>query len=105
MVRSNICIPLPIASLLNLKSVNVQVTRFVIGSRSRVIDTPIKNLGSLLKRSIIIGSILRGEELIIPSGETVIMEQDEVLVLSHPGDTKEVGRLFKSQEVKQLPES
>ena len=57
----------------------------------------IKKLGTLLKRSIIIGSILRGNEVIIPSGETVIMENDDVLVLSHPGDTKEVGKVFKSQ--------
>lgn len=90
-------IKVPIASLLMLKSVNVQVTRFVIGAKSRVIDHPVKKIGSLLKRSIIIGSILRGKELIIPSGETVIMEFDEVLVLSHPSDTREVGKLFKSE--------
>ncbi len=98
-------IKLPIASLLNLKSVNVQVTRFVIGARSRVINLPIKNLGTVLKRSVIIGSIMRGEELIIPSGETVFQEHDDVVILSHPGDTREVGRLFKSEDVKQLPES
>jgi trk system potassium uptake protein TrkA len=98
-------IKLPIASLLHLKSVNVQVTRFVIGSRSSVINMPIKRIGNLLKRSIIIGSILRGEEPIIPSGETIIRENDEILLLSHPGDTKEVGKLFKSQDVKQVPES
>lgn len=97
-------IRLPIASLLHLKSVNVQVTRFVIGSRSSVINLPIKKIGTLLKRSIIIGSILRADEVIIPSGETVIQEQDEILVLSQPGDTKEVGKLFKSQDVKQVPE-
>lgn len=93
-------IKLPIASLLLLKSVNVLVTRFVIGSKSRVIDMPIKKIGSHLKRSIIIGSILRGTEQIIPSGETIIQENDEILVLSHPGDTKEVGKLFKSQAIK-----
>ena len=44
-----------------------------------------------------IGSIVRGEELIIPSGETVFKEKDEVVVLSHPSDTREVGKVFKSQ--------
>jgi trk system potassium uptake protein len=92
-------IKLPIASLLNLKSVNVQVTRFVIGAKSAVINMPIKLLGGKLKRSIIIGSILRGEELIIPDGETVFHEDDEVLTLSHPDDTKEVGKIFKSESV------
>ncbi|MCX7726332.1 MAG: NAD-binding protein, partial [Chitinispirillaceae bacterium] len=95
-IMSNI-IKVPIASLLLLKSVNVQVTRFVIGEKSKVIQMPIKNLGNLLKRSVIIGSILRGEELIIPTGDTIFMEGDEVLVLSHPADTKEVGKLFKSE--------
>lgn len=90
-------IRLPIASLLLLKSVNVQVTRFVIGSKSAVINLPIKKLGGQLKRSIIIGSILRGDEMIIPSGETIFQENDEVLVLSHPADTREVGKIFKSE--------
>ncbi len=92
-------IKLPIASLLSLKSVNVLVSRFVIGPGSAVIDMPIKKLGTIMKRSIIIGSILRGEEMIIPSGETIIQENDEILVLSHPGDTREVGRLFRSNSV------
>jgi len=90
-------IKLPIASLLLLKSVNVQVTKFIIGPKSAVIDTPIKHLGNRIKRSIIIGSILRGDMLIIPSGETVFQEDDEVLTLSHPDDTREVGKLFKSE--------
>jgi trk system potassium uptake protein TrkA len=92
-------IRVPIASLLLLKSVNVQVTRFAIGPKSAVIDLPIKKIGTQIKRSIIIGSVLRGDELIIPSGETVLQEDDEVLVLSHPADTKEVGKLFKSTKV------
>ncbi len=91
-------IRVPIASLLLLKSVNVQVTRFTIGPKSAVINQPIKKIGTQIKRSIIIGSVLRGEELIIPSGDTVLQENDEVLVLSHPSDTKEVGKLFKSTE-------
>ena len=90
-------IKLPIASLLSLKSVNVQVTKFIIGPQSAVIDMPIKQLGTRLKRSIIIGSILRGDQMIIPSGETVFLEDDEVLTLSHPDDTREVGKLFKSE--------
>ncbi len=90
---------LPIESLLRLKNVNVQVTRFVIGSKSPVIDLPIKKIGTLLKRSVIIGSILRGDMLIIPSGNTVFLENDVVLVLSHPEDAKEVGKVFKSQTV------
>ncbi|MBN1575425.1 MAG: Trk system potassium transporter TrkA [Chitinispirillaceae bacterium] len=92
-------IRLPIASLLSLKSVNILVTRFIIGPKSAVIDLPIKLIGNRIKRSIIIGSIFRGEELIIPSGDTIFREDDEVLVLSQPGDTKEVGKLFGSQTV------
>lgn len=90
-------IKLPIASLLLLKSVNVQVTKFIIGPKSAVINLKIKDLGNRIKRSIIIGSILRGDKLIIPGGETVFHEDDEVLTLSHPDDTREVGKLFKSE--------
>lgn len=90
-------IKLPIRSLLQLKSVDVQVTRFVIGTKSSVIDLPISEVSAMVKRSVIIGSITRGDELIIPSGETVLLENDDVVLLSHPRDTKEVGRLFKSE--------
>lgn len=90
-------IRLPIASLLLLNSVNVQVTKFMIGPKSAVINLPIKQLGKRLKRTIIIGSILRGNKMIIPDGETVFHEDDEILALSHPNDTKEVGKVFKSE--------
>jgi len=90
-------IKVPIGSVLKLKNVDVEITRFTAGKNSKICNLAIKKFASYIKRSVIIGSILRDDSLIIPSGETVILENDEVIILSRPEDTEQVGKLFKSR--------
>lgn len=92
-------IRVPIGSLLRLKNVNVEVNWFVAGKKSRITDRPIRDLDGILKRSVVVGSVFRDNQIIIPSGETVIRAGDEVIVLSKPEDARSLGRLFKSRLV------
>ena len=86
----------PIGALLKLKNVDVEVARFTVEKKSRLIKQPVSNMNKLFKKSVIIGSVLRKDEVIIPSGDTVIEEDDVVLVLSQPKDMAFVSRLFKA---------
>jgi trk system potassium uptake protein TrkA len=85
----------PLGSLLRLKNVDVEVTSFVAGKDSLIVGRPLGELDTLFKKSIVIGSISRDNRVIIPSGETVIEENDEVHVLYQSANRGLVRRLFK----------
>lgn len=85
----------PIGPLLRLRDVNVEVSRLVAHKRSRIVDKPLNKTDKLLHKSAIIGSVFRGDEVIIPSGETVIRAGDEVLVLSQAEQVRAISRLFR----------
>lgn len=86
---------IPIRAHLGLEKVNMEVFRATAEKSSRIVGTPLRKLDGLFKKSIIIGAVMRGDQVIIPQGETVIEENDEVLVLSRQEDAKAVRRLFK----------
>jgi trk system potassium uptake protein len=85
----------PIGALLRLKNVDIEVVRFTAGKNSRITGKRLAQLDSLFKRSIIIGSVFRDDDVIIPSGDTVIQENDEALVLCQSKDTRLVSSFFK----------
>jgi trk system potassium uptake protein TrkA len=87
---------LPIENHLKLKYGGIEVMRFMAGKNSRIIKKPLKDLQGLFKRSVIVGIILREGGVIIPGGDTLIHEGDEVFVLYSSESTKFVHRLFKS---------
>jgi trk system potassium uptake protein TrkA len=86
----------PIENHLMLKNGGIEVMRFRAGKNSRIIKKPLKDLQGLFKRSIIVGTILRENDVFIPKGDTLINEGDEVFVLYNSESTKYVHRLFKS---------
>ncbi len=87
----------PIGALLRLKNVDVEVSRFIAEKGSRLVGKPLSKLDSLFRKTIIIGSVFREDTVIIPSGDTVIHEGDEVLVLCTPKSVRLAANLFKSK--------
>lgn len=89
----------PIENHLKLKNGNIEVMRFRAEKNSRIIKKPLRDLQGLLKRSIIVGAILRGSDVLIPGGDTVINEGDEVFVLYSNETANFVNKLFKSSRL------
>jgi len=89
----------PIENHLKLKNGNIEVMRFRAEKNSRIIKKPLRDLQGLLKRSIIVGAILRGSDVLIPGGDTVINEGDEVFVLYSNENANFVNKLFKSSRL------
>ncbi len=58
-----------------------------------ILDTPLSDLR--LPPNTVIGAVVRGEEVIIPSGETRIEPHDHVLIVTTAASTKEVEKLFE----------
>ena len=89
----------PIENHLRLKNGGIEVMRFKAGKNSRIIKKPLRDLQGLFKRSIIVGIVLRDNDVYIPGGDTLIHEDDEVFVLYNRENTKFVNKLFKSSMI------
>ncbi|HYD29899.1 MAG TPA: Trk system potassium transporter TrkA [Azospirillaceae bacterium] len=59
---------------------------------STLINTPLKSVG--LPSGVIIGAIVRGEEVITPRPTTVIKPHDRVIILAAAGQVKKVEKMF-----------
>jgi trk system potassium uptake protein TrkA len=56
----------------------------------------VKNLG--LPRGTVIGAIVRGEDVVIPSGDTAVEEGDQVILFTLPENLGDVEALFARSE-------
>ncbi|MBD3318073.1 MAG: Trk system potassium transporter TrkA [Chitinivibrionales bacterium] len=99
----NNIIKVPIGALLKLKNVDVEVVRFVAERDSRIVDKPLRSVEGLSRKSVIIGAAVRGDEVIIPGGNTIIRPGDEVLVFCQPRNSNWVRKLFKAKLIPSAP--
>ena len=81
-----------IVSLVSLHEINAEVIELMAAESSPATGRPIRDLK--FPSDAIIGAIVRGEDVIVPSGEYVIEPGDRVVVLSLPDAIQAVERLF-----------
>jgi len=60
---------------------------------SAILDTPLSELK--LPENTVIGAIVRGDEVIIPDGETMVEPNDHVLLITQGNALREVEKLFE----------
>jgi len=60
---------------------------------SVILDTPLSELK--LPENTVIGAIIRGDEVIIPDGETMVEPNDHVLLITQGTALREVEKLFE----------
>lgn len=73
----------------NGKAVSVEIE---VPENSEITNKSVKDLMTEFDRKIIFAGILRGEDLIIPNGESVIMADDRINIISSP---KNIDDFFK----------
>lgn len=83
-----------VVPLFPLKGGNVELVQVDVQKGSSVVDKKIKDLG--LPEGVIIVSIYRGEETIIPKGETIFKQDDEVIAIVKKEHIDKIQQLFKS---------
>ena len=69
------------------------MVEIIAGSHMSFVGIPLKELD--LPSSIIIAAIHRGRDVIIPTGDTVIEEDDRVIMLSLINDISSLEKLLK----------
>jgi trk system potassium uptake protein TrkA len=83
-----------ISAHLRLKTAGIEILRVKTRKDSRVSGKSLQELEKPFKKSIIIGCIIRENEVIIPQGDTVIEAGDEVMVLSSRKNIALINKLF-----------
>jgi len=86
-----------ISAVVQLSNVDIEAVRFTVEPESEIADMKIKRLGRKLKRGTIVGVIVREDGLVIPDGETTVLEGDHLIVITRHANLKKVAGLFKSK--------
>ncbi|MDB4349503.1 Trk system potassium transporter TrkA [Omnitrophica bacterium] len=87
----------PIGTYLKLKTVDIEILRLKANKNSPVTGKSLRQLDKGLKRSFIVGAIVRKDEVIIPWGDIVIEDDDEVITLCRKEDSGWVNKLFNQK--------
>jgi trk system potassium uptake protein TrkA len=62
-------------------------------STAMILDAPLKDLK--LPKDTVIGAIVRGEEVVIPNGDTMVQPHDHVVLVSRAESIREIESLFE----------
>ncbi|MFC1808551.1 Trk system potassium transporter TrkA [Candidatus Omnitrophota bacterium] len=90
----------PIGTYLKLKTSEIEIIRVKAQKNSSVIAKSIGCLDGLFNKAVTIGCIIRNNDVIIPSGKTVIEEDDEVIILCHRKYAKVVYKHFNRASIR-----
>jgi len=82
-------------TLLKLKEGKLSIVKGKVSAKSKLADKPLKKLK--MPKDCIIVSVLRGDDVIIPGGETVIKENDEILAVTAPSSQRSFSKLLTGE--------
>ena len=82
-----------VTSVATLKGIDAETIQFSVTQGSKVAGKALKDLK--FPKGSLIGSIIRGDELMIPRGDSVIRPGDEVIVFALPDAISEIERAFE----------
>lgn len=82
-----------IEAITSLHGVDAEVIEYEIHRESRLTKKPLKHQN--FPQSMIIGSILRDNEIIEPKGETVLRVEDKIIVFALPQAIQKLDRIFR----------
>jgi len=82
-----------VTSVATLKGIDAETIQFTVTNDSQVAGKALRDLA--LPKGSLIGSIIRGDDLMIPRGDSVIRPGDEVIVFALPDAISEIERAFE----------
>jgi trk system potassium uptake protein TrkA len=88
-----------IGAVVKLSDVDIEAVRFIVDPDSSMAGAKVKKIAHKLKRGSIIGVIVRGDEMILPDGETVIEPDDHMIIITHHRNLPTISKLFKPRKL------
>ncbi len=86
-----------IGAVVRLADVDIEAVRFTVEPGSSTAGQQVKKFARKLKQGSIIGVIVREDTMIIPHGETMLEEQDHVIMITRHKNLPSLTKLFKGQ--------
>ncbi|MBN1211506.1 MAG: Trk system potassium transporter TrkA, partial [candidate division Zixibacteria bacterium] len=86
-----------IGAAVELSHIDIEVVRFIVEEESEIAGLKIKRIAKKLKKAAVIGVIVRGDQMILPDGETAIEATDQVIVITHHKNLPDITKLFKTR--------
>jgi trk system potassium uptake protein TrkA len=81
-----------IEAITSLHGVDAEVIEYIVNRESRLTKKAIRKQN--FPNAMVIGSIIRGEEIIVPNGDTVLALGDKVIVLALPRAIQKLEKIF-----------
>ncbi|MFH0957178.1 MAG: TrkA C-terminal domain-containing protein, partial [Pseudomonadota bacterium] len=78
----------------DLSSANAIIDQVIISNQSNVVNKLLKDI--LLPKEALVSAIKRGEEVIIPDGNTQLKAGDQVIVIGKTNDVEKVVKRFSA---------
>ncbi len=88
-----------IGAVVKFSDVDIEAVRFIVEPESAIAGMKVKKIARKLKRGSIIGVIVRENKMILPDGETEILPEDHVLMITHDKNLPTISKLFKPRGI------
>ena len=82
-----------VAAITGLHGVDAEVIEFVVTKNNKVTRMPLKHLN--FPKTAVVGGVIRGEQSLIPNGDTQIEVNDKVIVFALPDAIAKVEKMFR----------
>lgn len=79
-------------TIANLTGIDAEAIEFAVHDKSRIANHALRDCH--FPKQGVVGTILRGEEIILPTGQDVVLPGDDVIVFAMPEAIPEVEKLF-----------
>jgi len=84
-----------IGRIVRIRNLDIEAIRITAAENSPITGKPLQHVRSKIQKGSIIGTILRGDEMIIPGGNTIIEPGDQMIVITYTKNVARVRKLFK----------
>lgn len=84
-----------ITSVSTFSEINAETIDLTITENINILNKPLKNIK--LPKGIVIGVIIRGDEIIVPTGEDILLLNDKLILFVLPDSLSEIERLFSKR--------
>lgn len=79
-----------------LPGINARLIEYIVGDSCKIICDELKDVG--FPENAIVGVVMRGNEVVIPHGDTQVRPGDKVVVFALPQALPELEKLFKQEQ-------
>jgi trk system potassium uptake protein TrkA len=75
-----------------LSGISAEAIEFEVNESCRIAGKPLRDVA--FPKAAVVGTIVRGEEIILPRGNDVLMPGDDVIVFAMPEAIPQIEKLF-----------